>query len=55
MRRPRHDEGDHCEKKDGGCQNSTILSMEYSREGSKVDGSSPSEAVLGIWVYDIPD
>ena len=43
-----HNEGDRCEKKDGGCQNNTTLSVEYSREGSKVNGANPSEVVLGI-------
>ena len=47
-------EGDHCEKYDGGCQNSTNLSAEYSREGSKADGANPTEAVLVIWAYDVP-
>ena len=28
--------------------------VEYSREGSKVDGANPSEAVLGIWVCNVP-
>ena len=28
--------------------------MEHSREESKVDGANPSEAVLGIWVCDVP-
>ena len=43
-----NNEGDHCEKKDGGCQNSTTLSVEYSREESNYDGANPSEAVLGM-------
>ena len=30
------------------------MSMEYSREGSKADGTNPSEAVLGIWAYTVP-
>ena len=49
-----NDEGDHCEKKGGSFQNSTTLSVEYSREGSKVDVDNPSEAVLGIWVCNVP-
>ena len=28
--------------------------MEYSREGSKADGSNPSKAVLGIWACNVP-
>ena len=49
-----NDEGDHCEKLEGGCQNNTTLSVEYSREGSKADGANPPEAVLGIWACNVP-
>ena len=49
-----NDEGDHCEKLDGGCQNNTTLSVEYSREGSNADGANPSEAVLRIWAFNVP-
>ena len=49
-----NDEGDHCEKKDGGCQNNTTLSVEYSREGSNTDGANRSEAVLAIWACNVP-
>ena len=48
-----NDEGDHCEKEDGGFQNTT-LSVEYSREGSTADGANPSEAVMGIWACNVP-
>ena len=30
-----NDEGGHGGKWDGGCQNNTVLAVEYSREGSK--------------------
>ena len=43
-----------CWKKDGGCQNNTTSSVEYSREGSKVDGINPLEALLGIWACNVP-
>ena len=39
---------------DRGCQDSTTLSVEYSREGLNADGANPSEAVLGIWACNIP-
>ena len=39
-------EGDHCEKQEGGCQNSTTCSVEYSNLGSTTDGAEPS---LSIW------
>ena len=35
-------EGDHCEKQEGGCQNSTTCSVEYSNIGSTTDGAEPS-------------
>ena len=35
-------EGDHCEKQEGGCQNSTTCSVEYSNLGSTTDGAEPS-------------
>ena len=41
-----NDEWDQCEKEDGGYQNNTTSSVEYSREGSNADGANPSEAVL---------
>ena len=40
------DEGNHCEKQVGGCQNSTTCSVEYSSLGSKTDGAEPS---VSIW------
>ena len=49
-----NDEGDDCEKKDGGCQNNTTLYVECSKEGSKADGTIPSGAVLEIWACDVP-
>ena len=49
-----NDEWDQCEKEDGGYQNNTTSSVEYSREGSNADGAIPSEAVLGIWVCNVP-
>ena len=36
-----NDEGDHCEKQEGGCQDSTTCSVEYSSLGSKTDGAEP--------------
>ena len=41
-----NDEGDHCEKQEGGCQNSTTCFVEYSSLGSKADGAEPS---VSIW------
>ena len=49
-----NDEGHHCKKWDGGCQNNTTLFVEYSREGSNDDGANPSETVLGIWACNFP-
>ena len=40
-------EGDHCEKHEGGCQNSTTCSFEYSSLGSKTDGAEPSVSMGG--------
>ena len=42
-----NDEGDHCEKQEGGCQNSTTCSVEYSSLGSKTDGDEPSVSIWG--------
>ena len=49
-----NDEGDHCEKWDGGCENNNTIFAEYSREGCKADGANPSDAVLGIWACNVP-
>ena len=42
-----NDEGDHCEKQEGGCQKSSTCSVEYSSVGSKTDGAESSVMVLG--------
>ena len=42
-----NDEGDHCEKQEGGCQNNTNCSVEYSRLPSKTNGAEPSVKVWG--------
>ena len=40
-----NDEGDHCEKQEGGCQKSTTCSVEYSRLRPKTDGAEPSVSI----------
>ena len=42
-----NDDGDHCEKQEGGCQNSTTFSVEYSSVGLKTDGAESSVIILG--------
>ena len=42
-----NDEGNHCEKQEGGCQNSTTCAVQYSSVGSKTDGADPSVMILG--------
>ena len=42
---------DHCEKQKEGCQNSTICSVEYSREGSKTDDAEPSVIIWAPAAY----
>ena len=37
-----NDDGRHCKKQEGGCQNSTTCSVEYSSVGPKTDGAEPS-------------
>ena len=41
-----NNEGDHCGRQEGGCQNSTTSSVEYSNLGSKTD---VAEASVSIW------
>ena len=43
----KNNEGDHCEKQEGGCQNSTTCSVEYSSLRSKTDGAEPSVSIWG--------
>ena len=47
MYKRQNDGGDHGEKREGGCQNSTTCSVEHSSVGSKTDGAEPSVA---FWV-----
>ena len=46
-----NDDEDHCEKQKEGCQNSTICSVEYSREGSKTDDAEPSVIIWAPAAY----
>ena len=41
-----NDKENHCEKQEGGCQNSTTCSVEYSSVGSNTDGAEPSVMLL---------
>ena len=43
----RNDDGDHCEKQEEDCQNSTTCSVEYSSAGSKTDSAEPSVIISG--------
>ena len=44
-----NDDGDRCEKQDGGSQNSTTCSIEYSKVGSNTDGAEPSVMIWGTF------
>ena len=43
----RNDEAGHCEEQEGGCQNSTTCSVEYSSLWSKTDDAEPSVSIWG--------
>ena len=42
-----NDEGGHCENQEGGYQNNTTCSVQYSNLASKTDGAEPSVSIWG--------